>query len=178
MVEILSSCGGRGGCRWHFLAPCNLRHSPCGFLYNHLCLSANDTVTSSVIVLPVMAGDCGDEIPSKSKPQSAGVTSCANFENILCVRYLQTSSFRFHCIFPQISRMFSKLVVCKRSDFFYFVDVLLVFASPDDLCGNFFFFLNGSSFPSASTLSHNCSSAAPPRYCLPEISLPIELLAV
>ena len=27
---------------------------------------------------PVMAGDCGDEIPSKSKPQSAGITSSAN----------------------------------------------------------------------------------------------------
>ena len=37
LVEILSSCCGRGGCRWHFLAPFNLRHSPCGFLYNHLC---------------------------------------------------------------------------------------------------------------------------------------------
>ena len=50
---------------------------------------------------PVMAGDCGDEIPSKSKPQSAGVTSCANCENILHVRYLQTSSFRFYCIFHE-----------------------------------------------------------------------------
>ena len=35
----------------------------------------------------MMAGDCGDEIPSKSKPQSAGVTSCANFENVLKIRY-------------------------------------------------------------------------------------------
>ena len=83
-----------------FSLPFNLRHSPCRFLYNHLCLSTNDTVTSSVI-LPVMAGDCGDEIPSKSKPQSAGVTSCANFENVLHVRYLQTSSFRFYCIFRE-----------------------------------------------------------------------------
>ena len=54
----------------------------------------------------------------------------------------------------------------------------LVFASPEDLCGSFFFFLNGSSFPSASTLSHTCSSAYPPRYCLPEMSFPMELLAV
>ena len=100
LVEILSSCGGRGGCRWHFLAPCNLRHSPCGFLYNHLCLSANDTVTSSVILL-VMAGDCGDEIPSKSKPQPAGVTSSANFVNLLVNRYLQTSSFHFYCTFRE-----------------------------------------------------------------------------
>ena len=44
---------------------------------------------------PVMAGDCGDEIPSKSKPQSAGVTSSANFVNLLINRYLQTSSFCF-----------------------------------------------------------------------------------
>ena len=52
-------------------------------------------------VLPVMAGDCGDEIPSKSKPQSAGVTSCPNFENVLHVRYLQTSIFPslLYCIF-------------------------------------------------------------------------------
>ena len=83
-----------------FSLPFNLRHSLCGFLYNHLCLSTNDTVMSSVI-LPVMAGDCGDEIPSKSKLQSAGVTSCANFENVLHVRYLQTSSFRFYCIFRE-----------------------------------------------------------------------------
>ena len=60
---------------------------------------------------PVMAGDCGDEIPSKSKPQSAGITSSANFVNLLVNRYLQTSSFRFYCIFPRISRTFSKLVV-------------------------------------------------------------------
>ena len=98
LVEILSSCCGHGWCRWHFLAPFNLRHSPCGFLYNHLCLSAIDTITS-LVILPVMAGDCGDKIPSKSKPQSAGITSCANFENVLRVRYLQTSSFRFYCIF-------------------------------------------------------------------------------
>ena len=128
-------------------------------------------------VLPVMAGDCGDEIPSKSKPQSASVTSCANFENIPHVGYLQTSSFCFYCIFCEFrerSRNSSSVLV-----FFSSLDaVLLVFASPDDLCGNFFFFLNGSSFPSASTLSRNCSSAAPPRYCLPEISLPIELLTV
>ena len=31
--------------------------------------------------LAVMAGDCGDEIPSKSKPQPAGITSCMNFES-------------------------------------------------------------------------------------------------
>ena len=100
---------------------------------------------------PVMAGDCGDEIPSKSKPQSAGVTSSANFVNLLVTRRLSFQSFNV---------------------------VPLVFASPDDLSGNFFFFLNGNSFPSASTLSRNCSRAAPPRYCFPEISLPMELLAV
>ena len=51
LVEILSSCRGRGGCRWHFLAPLVLCHSPCGFLYNLLCLSAKDTITSSVFLL-------------------------------------------------------------------------------------------------------------------------------
>ena len=72
-------------------------------------------------VLPVMAGDCGDKIPSKSKPQSAGITSCTNFENVLHVRYLQTSIFPslLYCIFPRISRIFSRLVICS--------DFLLIF---------------------------------------------------
>ena len=38
-------------------------------------------------VLPVMAGDCGDEIPSKSKPQSAGVTSSVNPANLLVIHW-------------------------------------------------------------------------------------------
>ena len=122
------------GCRWHFLAPCNLRHSPCGFLYNHLCLSANDTVTS-LVILPVMAGDCGDEIPSKSKPQSAGITSCANFENVLRVRYLQTSSFRFYWIFREFrERSRNSLSVNARisftlSTYYSFSPVLTIFAA-------------------------------------------------
>ena len=63
-------------------------------------------------VFPVMAGDCGDEIPSKSKPQSADVTSCANFENVLYVRYLHIFvSVILH--FPRISRIFSRLVICN-----------------------------------------------------------------
>ena len=37
-------------------------------------------------VLPVMAGDCGDEIPSKSKPQPAGITSSANPASLLIFR--------------------------------------------------------------------------------------------
>ena len=72
--------------------------------------------------LAVMAGDCGDEIPSKSKPQSAGVTSCANFENVLHVRCLQTSIFRLRCRsfrseytvllhFPRILRIFFEFTV-------------------------------------------------------------------
>ena len=65
-----------------------------------------------------------------------------------------------------------------RASFYFSVVLPLVFANPEDLCGSFFFFLNGSSFPSASTLSRTCSSACPPRYCLPEMSFPIELLAV
>ena len=92
---------GCGGCRWHFLAPfltCVIPHADsctiiCAVRQQHRYKFGN--------VLPVMAGDCGDEIPSKSKPQSAGVTSCANFENVLHVRYLQTSSFRFYCIFRE-----------------------------------------------------------------------------
>ena len=124
---------------------------------------------------PVMAGDCGDEIPSKSKPQSAGVTSSANFVNLLVNRYLQASNFCFYCIF---SANFANVLETRRLSFQSFNAVPLVFASPDDLSGNFFFFLNGNSFPSASTLSRNCSRAAPPRYCFPEISLPMELLAV
>ena len=115
------------------LAPCNLRHSPCGFLYNHLCLSANDTVTS-LVILPVMAGDCGDEIPSKSKPQPAGVTSCANFENVLRVRYLQTSSFRFYCIFREFRECSQNSSVKSRisftlSTYYSFSPILTIFAA-------------------------------------------------
>ena len=122
---------------------------------------------------PVMAGDCGDEIPSKSKPQSAGVTSSANFVNLLDNR----SDFKF-LFFTAFFREFRERSRNSSSTFQSFDAVPLVFASPDDLSGSFFFFLNGNSFPSASTLSRNCSRAAPPRYCFPEISLPMELLAV
>ena len=66
-----------------------------------ICACPPTTPLQVRYILPVMAGDCGDKIPSKSKPQSAGVTSCANFENVLHVRYLQTSSFRFYCIFRE-----------------------------------------------------------------------------
>ena len=134
LVELLSSCCGHCGCHWHFLAPCNLRHSPCRFLYNHLCLSANDTITTSVIVLPVMAGDCGDEIPSKSKPQSAGVMSCANFENVLHARYLQTSSFHFYCIFHEFcecsrnSLSVNARISFSLSTYYLFSPVLTIFA--------------------------------------------------
>ena len=123
-----------------------------------------------------MAGDCGDKIPSKSKPQSAGITSCTNFENVLHVRYLQTSIFFFRLFCTAFSRKFREYSQNSSSvmvflNFFQFFDLLpLVFASPEDLCGSFFFFLNGSSFPSASILSRICSIAAPPRYCLPEMS--------
>ena len=122
---------------------------------------------------PVMAGDCGDEIPSKSKPQSAGVTSSANFVNLLVNR----SDFKFLFLL-HFSANFANVLETRRLSFQFFDAVPLVFASPDDLSGSFFFFLNGNSFPSASTLSRNCSRAAPPRYCFPEISLPMELLAV
>ena len=50
-------------------------------------LSANDTITSLCVFLAVMAVDCGDEIPSKSRLQPAGITSCASFENVLSLRY-------------------------------------------------------------------------------------------
>ena len=50
-------------------------------------LSTNDTVTSPVLFFAVMAVDCGDEIPSKSKPQP----SCASFENVLRLRYFSIS---------------------------------------------------------------------------------------
>ena len=61
--------------------------------------------------LSVMAGDCGDEIHSKSKPQPAGVTSCVNFENVLHVRCfslqyvftLQFSIFVVEVLSPYVS---------------------------------------------------------------------------
>ena len=44
----------------------SLRHSPCGFLYNHLYCPPM-TPLQVCVFLAVMAGDCGDEISSKSK---------------------------------------------------------------------------------------------------------------
>ena len=86
------------------------------------------------VILPVMAGDCGDEIPSKSKPQSAGVTSCANFENVLRVRYLQTSSFRFYCIFREFHECSRNSSVKSRisftlSTYYSFSPILMIFAA-------------------------------------------------
>ena len=78
-----------------FLLPF-VRHSPCGFLYNLPCCPPTTPLRVRYI-LAVMTGDCGDEIPSKTKPQSAGVTSCVNFENVIHIRYLQTSIFRLCC---------------------------------------------------------------------------------
>ena len=67
-----------------FSLPFNLRHSPCGFLYNRLYCPPMTPLQVRQF-LAVMAGDCGDEIPSKSKPQPAGVTSRANPMNLLVV---------------------------------------------------------------------------------------------
>ena len=142
-----------------------------------------------------MAGDCGDEIPSKSKLQSAGVKSCVNFPNLLKTRHLYSFFFNFSDSEPDFFFNFSPnryvLFIFSKSLkdslhslyitvllFYFSVVLLLVYASPEDLCGSFFFFLNGSSFPSASILSHTCSSAYQLRYCLPEMSFLIELLAV
>ena len=167
--------------------------------------------------LSAMAVDCGDEIPSKSKPQPAGVTSYANPANLLSFRcfvsdfLFWSSNCNFSLVFHKFRESSTNSSVCKRFPYpnfflnfcpnrhvpyifhesrkdsshslvsscvFQCSIVLLVFARPEDLCGSFFFFLNGNSFPSASTLSCTCSSAYPPRYCLPEMSFPMELLAV
>ena len=124
-----------------------------------------------------MAVDCGDEIPSKSKPQPASITSYANPANLLSFRCFIFSFSKFPYPAPQISKRFFISLV-SSCVFQCSIVLLLVFAKPDDLCGSFSFFLNGNSFPSASTLSHTCLRAYPPRYCLPEISFPMELLAV
>ena len=77
----------------------------------------------SGIFLAVMAGDCGDEIPSKSKPQSAGVTSCVNFKNVLHVRCfslqyvftLQFSIFVVEVLSPNIPFSFIFREFCEFS---------------------------------------------------------------
>ena len=78
--------------------------------------------------LAVMAGDCGDKIPSKSKPQSAGVTSCASFENVLRLRCFFSNchtrtSFKFLAkaqLFVRFSVNFKKILhirLCHPTSF-------------------------------------------------------------
>ena len=63
----------------------NLRHSLCGFLYNHLyCPPTTPLQVRHFSCCD--CGDCGDKIPSKSRPQSAGITSCAISEILLNLR--------------------------------------------------------------------------------------------
>ena len=52
--------------------------------------------------LSVMAVDCGDEIPSKSRPQPAGVTSYANPMNLL----IFCMSVRYSSIFDLLTVTF------------------------------------------------------------------------
>ena len=100
-----------------------------------ICACPPTTPLQLRFILPVMAGDCGDKIPSKSKPQSAGVTSCANFENVLHVRYLQTSSFRFYCIFREFrkcsrnSLSVNSQISFSLSMYYSFSPVLTIFAA-------------------------------------------------
>ena len=65
-------------------------------------------------VLPVMAGDYGDEIPSKSKPQSAGVTSSVNPASLLVFRCGNCINRKLFVLFPRISRIISKLVISEK----------------------------------------------------------------
>ena len=83
-VEILSSCCGHGGVAGTFSLPltCVIPHADSCTI---LC-AVRQRHRYKFDFLSVMAGDCGDEIPSKSKPQPAGVTSCTNFENVLHFR--------------------------------------------------------------------------------------------
>ena len=145
-------------------------------------LSANDTVTSSVMFFLrwlVIVVTRYPQSPNRNQQASRHARISKMFFMFAIFR-LQFFLSLLYCIFREFreySRNSSSVMVF--SNFFQFFDVLpLVFASPEDLCGSFFFFLNGSSFPSASILLRICSSAAPPRYCLPEMSFPIELLAV
>ena len=86
LVEILSSCCGRGGCHWHFLAPFLTCIIPRADSHTIICTVRQRHRYKFGNVLPVMAGDCGDEIPSKSNLQSAGITSSANPANLLVIR--------------------------------------------------------------------------------------------
>ena len=127
-----------------------------------------------------MAVDCGDKIPSKSKMQPAGITSYTNPENLLsfyCFVFNFPNFRTLHCDFQKDSSFLLESS-CICFVFQCSIVLLLVLTRPDDLCASFFFFLKGNSFASASTLSHTCSRAYPPRYCLQEISFPMELLAV
>ena len=99
-----------------------------------ICACPPTTPLQSLVILPVMAGDCGDEIPSKSKPQPAGVMSCANFENVLRVRYLQTSSFCFYCIFREFrecsqNSSVKSWISFTLSTYYSFLPILTIFVA-------------------------------------------------
>ena len=84
-----------------FSLPNALCHCPCRFLYNHMCLSTNNTVTSSVLsfFLSVMAGGCGNEYRSKSVHNQQVSLLSTNPTNILylCVSVSNNSDFDEKC---------------------------------------------------------------------------------
>ena len=73
-------------------------------------LSANDTVTSPVLFFAMMAVDYGDEIPSKSKPQPTGITSCTNL-------------LSFHYFVSDCHESSTNLSVCKHFSSIFSVSV-------------------------------------------------------
>ena len=85
-----------------FSLPNAMRHSPYGFLYNHLCFAANDPSTFRCV--PATAGDCGDKLYSKSCPQPAGIT--ASRESRKCSHSL--------LLFPELSSFSVCLNISNR----------------------------------------------------------------
>ena len=98
----------------------NLRHSPCGFLYNLLCYPPTTPLQVRVF-LAVMAGDCGDEISSKSQTAiSRRHVICKSSESsqfsLLCMlsSIFELQTVTFHLVFHEFRECSTNLSVCKR----------------------------------------------------------------
>ena len=102
----------------------NLRHSPCGFLYNHPYCTPM-TPLRVCVFLAVMAGDCGDEISSKSQTAISRHHVMCDFRDssqssliflVICLQtFLPVLPDVISVPFPRFLRVFS-IFACRNTE--------------------------------------------------------------